>query len=143
VLIGVNPNNLKRYNISRVLGKGREFDEATQTWHETDEDVYYLNLYEFDYGTSNAQENIDDELMVPVGQVELPKGGGGGSDAIIRVVRITPATTVTVQNEEHIYLRFFYSSVDATGESHEGTYTLKYNNSTIIASGNLNSGASD
>lgn len=144
VLIGVSPDNIKRYNIERVLGKKREYNSETQQWEETDEDVYYLNLYEFDYGASNAQSNIE-ESMVPIGQIELPQGGGGGStiSTTPRVVRITPSTITTVQNDEHIYLRFFYAAVDATGESFDSTYTLKYNNSSIISSGTLNSGAYD
>lgn len=144
VLIGVSPDNIKRYNIERVLGKKREYNSETQQWEETDEDVYYLNLYEFDYGASNAQSNIE-ESMVPIGQIELPQGGGGGStiSTTPRVVRITPSTVTTVQNDEHIYLRFFYAAVDATGESFDSTYTLKYNNSSIISSGTLNSGAYD
>jgi hypothetical protein len=83
--------------------------------------------------------------MVPIGQIELPQGGGGGStiSTTPRVVRITPSTITTVQNNEHIYLRFFYAAVDATGESFDSTYTLKYNNNSIISSGTLNSGAYD
>ena len=144
VLIGVSPDNIKRYNIERVLGKKREYNSETQQWETTDEDVYYLNLYEFDYGASNAQSNIE-ESMVPIGQIELPQGGGGGStiSTTPRVVRITPSTVTTVQNDEHIYLRFFYAAVDATGESFDSTYTLKYNNNSIISSGTLNSGAYD
>ena len=144
VLIGTAPDNIKRYNIQKVQGKKREFNTETQEWEETDEDTYYLNLYEFDYGVSNAQSSIE-ETMIPVGQIELPQGGGGGGtiSTAPRVVRITPSNITTVQNEDHIYLRFFYAAVDATGESIDGTYTLKYNNGSIISSGPLNSGAYD
>ena len=97
VLIGADTNNIKRYNIERVLGKKREYNSETQTWTTTDEDVYYLNLYEFDYGTSNAQSSIE-ETMIPIGQIELPQGGGGGStiSTAPRVVRITPSNITTV-----------------------------------------------
>ena len=145
VLIGVNPENIKRYNITKTQGKKKVYDETTQTWQETDEDCYYLNLYEFGYGESNAAEGIDDEIMQPLAQVELPEGGGGGSTVTTtpRVVRITPSNLTTVLNENHIYLRFFYSSVDATGETHDGSYTLRYNGGSIIDSGILVSGPYD
>lgn len=126
----IDKDNIKRYNI-------------TKSYDQTD-DKYYLDLYEFGYGEPNGAENIDDELMKPIAHIELPKGGGGtDSSAITRVVRITPATVTTIKNEDKIYLRFFYSSVDTTGESHEATYTLKYNNGSTIASGTLNSGSNE
>ena len=145
ILIGTNPTNIKRYNITKTQGKKKVYDETTQTWQTTDDDCYYLNLYEFGYGESNAAEGIDDEVMQPLAQIELPEGGGGGSTVTTtpRVVRITPSNLTTVLNENHIYLRFFYSSVDATGETHDGSYTLRYNGGSIIDSGTLVSGPYD
>lgn len=169
VLIGVDPDNIKRYNIDKI------YDDT--------EKKNYLRLFEYNYGVANLindelvdwkaetqyalgtqvihegtiytciEANTDTEWTAAHWQImpdsrllntiELPEGGGGGSTAMIRVIRITPATTTTIKNDDRIYVRFFYSSVDATGESHEGTYVLKYNNGAVISSGNLNSGASD
>lgn len=119
-------NFIRRYNMTKT------YDETNQK--------YYLNLYEYGY-----DEAFDDTQATLVTSVELPEGGGGGgsSTAVTRVIRVTPANVTTVLNDNHIYLRYFYSSVDVTGESHEATYTLKYNNGSIIASGTINSGASD
>lgn len=119
-------NFLKRYGMTKT------YDEQSQK--------YFLNLYEHGY-----YEAFDDTQATLVASIELPEGGGGGgsSSAVTRVVRITPANITTVLNENRIYLRFFYSSVDITGETHEASYTLKYNNSSIIREGTINSGAGD
>ena len=126
--------NIKKYNIDKTV---EEEVREGQTVN-----VNYLNLYEFDYGDNNI--TFDNTLATRIAHIELPEGGGGSASAAVnRVIRITPASVTTVQNEDKIYLRFFYSSADATGEVHEGEYSLKYNNGSVIASGTLNSGAAD
>ena len=74
----VDTDQIKKYNISRVTGKKREYNSQTQTWTETDEDVEYLNLYQYDYGQDNT---IIDTQAEPFAQIELPKGGDGGSSS--------------------------------------------------------------
>ena len=127
--LGLNPNNIKRYNIAK------SYDQATEKT--------YLDLYEFNYGINNV---IDTSTMTPITRVELPVGGGGGgttSNILARIDRITPQNVVTILSNNHIYLRFYYTAVDAqdTSEAFNGEYVLKFNNNQIISADTIQSGA--
>lgn len=132
----LDTNNIKTYNIARIDTQ-RENSET----HET-EDVSYLNLYEFDYGIDNTVIDDESPSIHLRAQIELPKGGGGGTSTsgINKLVRIGDQTIQKIIDSE-VLLRVFYSSHDSDGiESNAGTYTLKTGN-TIIETGTIASGA--
>lgn len=136
--IVVDTDQIKKYNISRVTGKKREYNSQTQTWTETDEDVEYLNLYQYDYGQDNT---IIDTQAEPFAQIELPKGGDGGSSSSQKNT-LTRIGTEVIQKVtgSQILLRVFFSSYDATGtESSVGYATLRAGNSVIFSNRELSS----
>ena len=126
----IDKDNIKRYNITKSTG---------------DNDTNYLDLYEFAYGEDST---IYSDALPPVSQrvahILLPQGGGGSAvTSTTRLVRIPPTSITTIVGNESVYLRFFYSCVDATQEAHEATYVLKDKNGMTVASGDINSGAAD
>lgn len=131
----ISKDNIKKYNMMRV--------DTTRINSETnqEEDVTYLNLYEFDYGADNTIIDTQSETMHLRAQVELPKGGGGAASTTVNnLIRIGAQTVQTIVGGT-VLLRVFYSSWDGP-QSNDGIYTLKAG-STTIATGTFNSGASD
>ena len=107
-----------------------------------EEEVSYLNLYEFDYGVDNTIIDDQSSSIHLRAQIELPKGGGGGSatSGTNKLVRIGDQTVQKITGST-ILLRAFYSSWDSDGvESSAGEYTLKTGN-TVVESGIIPSGA--
>jgi len=132
-LIGVNPTKLKTYNIIKTV-------EGTES-----EPVNYLDLYEFNYGETNV---IRDDDLPPIEQriahIVLPQGGGGGAQTSnTKLVRIAPTSITTIFNGTGIFLRFFYSCYDNSGEPYEGTYSLRNSNNIELLHDTVNSGASN
>ena len=134
----VDTNQIKKYNINRVTGKKREYNSQTQTWTETDEDVEYLNLYQYNYDEDNTIIDTDRPYFA---QIELPKGGDGGSSSSQKntLTRIGSEVIQKVTGSQ-ILLRVFFSSYDATGtESSVGYATLRTGNSVIFSNRELSS----
>lgn len=137
VVIGqhINTNNIKTYNMERV--------DTTRVNSETneEEEVSYLNLYEFDYGADNSVIDTQSASMHLRAQIELPKGGGGATSAVTtNLIRIGNQSVQTITNST-VLLRVFFSAWDQN-ESYDGNYTLKAGSNTI-ATGVLHSGAAD
>ena len=122
----INTDNIKTYNAT------------TSTTGEGDEQITYLDLYEFNYGVDNT--TIDPENSVLRAHIPLPKGGSGGASNNItaRLVRIGNETIQTITNSK-VNLYVFFSAWDQD-QSYSGDYTLRYNN-TIIKTDVLTSGA--
>ena len=122
----INTNNIKTYNAT------------TSTTGEGDEQITYLDLYEFNYGVDNT--TIDPENSTLRAHILLPKGGGSGinNNITARLVRIGNETIQTITNSK-VNLYVFFSAWDQD-QSYSGDYTLKYNN-TVIKTGVLTSGA--
>jgi len=79
----ISTSNIKKYNMARV--------DTTRVNSETnqEEDVSYLNLYEFDYGADNTIIDTESASMHLRAQIELPKGGGGTtSNAVNTLIRL-------------------------------------------------------
>ena len=134
----IDTDQIKKYNISRVTGKKREYNSQTQTWTETDEDVEYLNLYQYNYDESNATIDTDRPYFA---QIELPKGGDGGTSSSQKNV-LTRIGSEVIQKVtgSQIVLRVFFSSYDSTGtESSVGYATLRAGNSVIFSNRELSS----
>ena len=134
----VDTNQIKKYNINRVTGKKREYNSQTQTWTETDEDVEYLNLYQYNYDEDNTIIDTDRPYFA---QIELPKGGDGGSSSSQKntLTRIGSEVVQKVTGSQ-ILLRVFFSSYDATGtESSVGYATLRTGNNVIFSNRELSS----
>ena len=133
ILIGVDPTKLKTYNMIKTTG-------GTES-----EPINYLDLYEFNYGESNTLR--DDDLPSDtkrIAHIVLPQGSGGSTTtANTKLVRIAPTSITTIFNNQGIFLRFFYSCYDNSGESHEGTYSLRNSNNIELLTGKINSGAAD
>lgn len=113
----IDTNNIKRYNATTsVTGEG-------------DEQLTYLDLYEFDYGIDNTI--IDPQASTLRAHILLPKGGSGSTTNNItaRLVRIGNETIQTITNS-NVNLYVFFSAWDQD-QSYSGEYTVKYNNSVI------------
>ena len=126
-IMGVDPDNIKTYNAT------------TSTTGEGNEQVTYLDLYEFDYGVDNT--TIDPQASTLRAHIPLPAGGGGSNNNITaRLVRIGEETVPVVVNSK-VNLYVFFSAWDSD-QSYSGNYTFKYNNTTIdtgtFASGAVN-----
>ena len=67
--IGILKNSIHNYQIAR-------YDEVNAQSNET---VSYLDLYQFDYGTSKTSEQINEgtDSSYRIARIELPRGGGG------------------------------------------------------------------
>ena len=130
----IDINNIKRYNMIK-----------TTVTNENQDTINYLDLYEFGYG---ADTTLNPDDLPPVQQrvahIVLPEGGGGGGAVTSAVLaRIPPTSITTIKNNDPIYLRFFFSCVDATSGSHDGEYQLKDKNGIVLESGPINSGAAN
>ena len=71
--IGIPISSLKSYQIARSQEVNEQTSEATE----------YLDLYGFDFGTEVSSDDVDtitNYQNYRLAHVELPKGGGGGSD---------------------------------------------------------------
>lgn len=130
VLIGVDPDNIKTYNI--------DIGTETVNVEGTDTDVNYLYFYEFDYG----EDNTDTEHKTPT-KIRLPSmgGGGGGVLSTQKLQRITERyLTQVLHSEDRLLLRFFYTS----GEKGAGAkYTLTSGSTTLLSDIQINSGDPD
>ena len=115
-IMGVDPDNIKTYNAT------------TSTTGEGNEQVTYLDLYEFDYGVDNT--TIDPQASTLRAHIPLPAGGGGSNNNITaRLVRIGEETVPVIVNSK-VNLYVFFSAWDSD-QSYSGNYTFKYNNTTI------------
>ena len=113
----IDKNNIKKYNIIKRAGTKK--DENDQ-----DVSVNYLDLYEYDYGVINEDNfNPLEEGVTLLTSVELPAGGGGGSDeGGLDVRRITPYSVTAVQKTTDVVpLQFFFTTGSVSGS---GFYTL-------------------
>ena len=124
----INTDNIKTYNAT------------TSIVNEGEEQVTYLDLYEFNYGADNT--TIDPQNSTLRAHIPLPKGGSGSTNNNItaRLVRIGNETIQTITNSK-VNLYIYFSAWDQD-QSYSGDYTLKYNN-TVINTGVLTSGAID
>lgn len=124
----INTDNIKTYNAT------------TSIVNEGEEQVTYLDLYEFNYGADNT--TIDPQNSTLRAHIPLPKGGSSGTSNNItaRLVRIGNETIQTITNSK-VNLYIYFSAWDQD-QSYSGDYTLKYNN-TVIKTGVLTSGAID
>jgi len=116
----ISTSNIKTYNIERI--------DTTRLNTETneEEDVTYLNLYEFDYGADNSIIDDESTAMHLRKQIELPRGGGGATTTTVnKLVRIGDQTIQKITGST-IVLQAFYSAWDSDGvESSSGNYTLR------------------
>ena len=170
ILIGADVSNLKQYNIEKIIdgdktylrlyefnyGDGNAinldntavFPWIASTSYNVDDLVLYQGyFYKCTSANSDAEwtankwQRISDIRAVTT--IELPQGGGGGSStgAVTRFIRLAPTSITTIQNNEPIYIHFFYSCVDPSAGSFEGHYTLTDKNGVSLLTDSINSGS--
>ena len=169
ILIGADLSNLKQYNIEKIIDGDKTYlrlyefnygdgnainldNTVVFPWvSETSYDVDSLVLYQGYFykclianndtnWTADKWERISDIRAVTT--IELPQGGGGSSTgAVTRFIRLAPTSITTIQNNDPIYIHFFYSCVDPNEGSFEGHYTLTDKNGVQLLSDDINSGS--
>jgi len=124
VLIGVHPDNIKRYNMEKITSNDKSYlrlyefnygennvitdDTNVANWIEStaytveDQVIYNGYLYQCTTANNDAEwtdahwERISDMRIVTT--IELPQGGGSGSTtgAVTRFIRLAPTSITTI-----------------------------------------------
>lgn len=133
----INTNNIKRYLVAKHDRNNLSGELST-----------YLDFYEFNYGVE-PEIDVEDYSLNRIAEIELPKGGGGGtvsSDTVCTVSYVSAQNQLITQeaaSTDGVKISFFYLAYTKQIEDDEilylsqpCTYTLK-KGSRVIDSGNL------